>query len=713
MSGVEINHTNVWCGDKPVFGLPQMNALRLCLDGKRVDVLSAAELRQVVQECAAAPNLIKRAQLHLYVVRCIARKFITTDLLLPIAIAEVKTAADLGIVALAIRGGTSPNLYVQTPGVGPAHIIVYTVTALRTPTRSVPTDVLLSVILVLIILGAHTNIPAFDVAPPATTAAARSTAVDTGFLAGISEALVPGRLPLPPETPTPSATLGSLAPTSTGSGVASTPIATSGGGKTVQEWLRSQGLPGFGEDVSTLLRGLRSPARHTLGCITDRPDIIGDDIPPSLEDALAARATKVLQQYPVTKDSVVARQEFGEYRGIFQSVEGFNADAFTHFVDAGLAVTYFTINRLVLHLRAAFRDRDTTLTTEIQTMLQYAVSRGAAMDVEQLAIVNTTDEGLTQSLLTTYRVPQWRKVCATPALPGAASSLASIGAAPTPAPTSAGVGAGAGSKTGPGALAAIVPDTLRTLAFTVGLDLTASKATLCSDLATISAADAASLKNAAILRQKARVGAGVSTISEFIAGSVPAVACANRTALQTDPFEYNDAYMTFYKDVHGQVWCFTSNMYESLLSTPVNPHTSEPLPERFQAQLRAQLDILRRLGISPTTPVPIGSAIDALSTPDDVSSTESKFIADTIVQAAGVAGIDEAKLRRLTPAQMNQALTTINMERSEITLVDAEKRPVLTPEHRFITFARAVYFAIKDHPVNAARFFNSLRIVPT
>ncbi len=669
-----------------------MNVLRSILDGKRVDALSQSETRLMVQECAASRTLVERARQHLYVLKGLQRKIIAPDVLLPIAISEVKSTADLTMVALALRFGANRNLYLMTSSVGAAHIIVYTVVTLKGLGRD--TNLILSVILVLMIMGSQTISPAFDqsgrteekTAPPGGMAP-----VDTNFLAGISEAFgSTPRLPLPTETPgrglVPSIAgpyrgeLGSLTAAPSSPEELRTPVAPKAL-ISVQDWLRSQGLPPFADDITKTLSGLKKEVRIALGTITDRPDVAiiaspgGVETLPNLEDVLAARATQIIKQYPTTKGMRIATQERGEYIGLVLSVEAMNSDAFIHFVDLGLAVTYFTINRLVLQLRSAFREGDTVMTTELQTMLQYAVDRGAFLDMEQLAIISTTDDALAQSILAVYRQPQWKKVCAGPST-------------------------------------AAVPDSLRTLAFTIGLDSGASKERLCASLLSLSEADVVSLKNAAILRQKARAGSEVSTISEFISGSVPSVSCSNKTVLQQDPFEYNDAYMTFYKDNGGQVWCFTSNMYESLLATPVNPYTSEPLPERFQSQIRTHLDLLRRLGISPSNPMAVTTAIDSLSKPDDVSGTESAYIVDTILQSARVAGIDSARIQRLTPAQMNTVLATIGMDRAELTLKGADGRYVMTPDHQFITFCRAAYHAIKLQPDQARIFFNNIKLQP-
>jgi hypothetical protein len=152
-------------------------------------------------------------------------------------------------------------------------------------------------------------------------------------------------------------------------------------------------------------------------------------------------------------------------------------------------------------------------------------------------------------------------------------------------------------------------------------------------------------------------------------------------------------------------------MYESLLASPINPHTNEALPVAFQTQIRSHLDILRRLGISPSNPIPITVAVDSLSKSDEVSGTESQFIVDTIFQSARVSGIEPDAVKKLKAIQLNEVLATIGMDQPSLLLLDTDrKRYVMTASHQLITFARAAYTAIKDQPDQAKVFFTNLRL---
>lgn len=787
-----------------------MDPLLGILNGRRSEPLTLAETRGIVQDAATSKSQIERARKHLYVVQGLSRRIIDPNNLLSVAIAEVKSAADLIMVALALRYGANRNLYLQIQSIGPGHVMVYTVAILRASSRD--TNLIMSVLLVLLIMGSQPSSPAFDQSGTRSVQLERKSeaeimSVDQSFLSGVAQAIsprptsTPERIAVGTSRSAPSGTIeiqtrgidvpgsgvqgssrvGTSASVKTSDILSFAPVppryeiqgpgrvgtSTSVGGQyliektpetlvvseeklrrggelftirdipsrevivpvgrqppgsgflieeitpsrqqrpyqimSVSEWLQSQGLPGL-LDPQVILNSLPPKVKMVFGTITDRPDIAfienvrviptatplpvagttettirkienGGYMVPNLEDVLVARSAEIIKRYPVNAGMQIVTQDRGEYIGIIQSVEAMSSEAFQHLIDNGLEATYFTINRLVIHLRSSFQKGDSILVGEIQTMLQYALSRGSTMDLEQLAMVSTTNDALAQSILATYRQPLWRKVCA-------------------------------GPMTGP------LPDRIKALSFSLNIDQSASKKQTCDELVKLSEADAATLKNAAILRQQARVGSQVSSVSDFVSGAVPAVTCQNKTVLQHDPFEYNDAAMSFYKDDQGAVWCFTSNMYESLLNTPINPHTRKPLPPSFQAQLRAHLDILRRLGISPSNPIPVSTAIDNLTKNDDVSGEESGYIVDTILQSAKVAGIDPNRIRRLTGPQMNQILSTVKMEQPSIVAVDSDNRYFMTADHQLITFSRAAYHAIKEQPELAKLYFTNIKLQP-
>jgi hypothetical protein len=224
---------------------------------------------------------------------------------------------------------------------------------------------------------------------------------------------------------------------------------------------------------------------------------------------------------------------------------------------------------------------------------------------------------------------------------------------------------------------------------------------LCGQLRSLSQSDPTSLKQAAVERQRLRLSSEIGNIADFVSG-VPSLTCHNKTALQKDPLEYGNATMAFYQDTDENVYCFTSDMYQSLIETSINPHRAGriELPERFVDTLKSNLQILKRFGINPSKPVSIVEGIDALSENDSINSVETDYIINSIITTAKVPGINEATLRKITADQMIIILRSIDMEQPLL--------EELTSSHRFSTFCRAAYMIIKLQPQKAITFFNTM-----
>lgn len=660
-----------------------MQHLRNVLDGKSTDKLDRRQLGDIVRTTNSYTTWSERAKATLYISEALKKDKIQADDLLVASIPEVRAVSDIILVSLAFRAGANRNLYVMTPEIGSAHVMVYAVTSMKAKETDIKAIIL--ILYVLMIMGSQSVSNAFD----------QSRLDQSGLQVGDD---VQDRALLDCVVKT----LGSGAVSVT-SVMGPGPRASSPRPMSVQDWLTSQGL-----ETPTNLDRLRAESPQmvaTIGTICDIPELayarIADVEPgpprgdlasprdltplqtaqrlsgsgviiPSLKVACAARATKILQEYTINSGLRVSHVDHGMYVGLTETIELYNLEAMVRFLELGQTATYFTINLLVLNLRKAGLDSDLTLISLYQAMLMECVSRGAELDVEQMAVISMTSSPIAQAILQIHSQPMWLKACAVPSGP--------------------------------------VTDGLKSLGFNLGLDYTVSKPELCAQLRRFAEADPVALKESAVLRQKIRVGTGVSTISEFVGGTVPSVQCENKTALQRDPFAYNDATMMFYRDHDDLVWCFTSDTFESLIANPVNPHkpTADPLPKTFIDELKVRLDLMRRLGIPVSTPVSTAEAIDSLAKRDEVSTRDSDFIVTTIEQSGRLAGIELGTIRRLSREQMHQILAMINM--------DQPMMEMMTDRHRLITFSRAAYTVIKYQPAMATTFFAGLsaqaRLIP-
>lgn len=672
-----------------------MQNLKSILDGKRDTELNKLEILDIVRTFNSYTTWPDRSRGTLYISEAMKRSRLNPNSLLTVAIPEIKSVSDTILVTLALKNGANRNLYVMTPSIGSAHIMVYTVAMMKDKGTDIKAIIL--VLYILQIMGSQSVSNAFDMNSGEVLGEDKlstpDTSKDADLLDSVARSLGPG------------------APAGFKQRTFSGAVAQTGKPTTpVQEWLVSQGMGPFNNLQESIdkLKAESPEVLSTIGNICDRPDLAYSRIAeapkvllpipqqvssstrvspqgsnalqtaqqlseagiivPSLRVACAARSPSIIGSFKFNSGMRLANMERGAYIGLTESIDMYSLEAFIHFLNNGQTATYFTINKLVLSLRRAGLVNDVTLMTLYQSMLLEAVSRGAELDLEQMSIISTTSGPIAQAIVNQHSQPAWMKMCVVP--------------------------------TGP------VPDALRTLSFNLGIEYTASKQEICSKLHKFAEADPQALKESAILKQKIRTGAGVSTISDFIAGTVPNVSCQNKTNLQKDPFTYNDATMMFYKDSDNFVWCFTSDTYEALIANPYNPHKAgkEQLPAEFVEQLKLRLQLMKRLGIPVANPVSTTEAIDSLFKPDEIGTQNSEYIVNTIDQSGVFGGIPSGSMKRLTRRQMQQALTSIGMEQ--------DFPEFMTDNHRLITFSRAAYTVIKLQPDKSKVFFDSMKTMP-
>jgi hypothetical protein len=642
-----------------------MQTLLDTLNGKATGSLSPDQIQDLIGHVNRLSTLTEKSKANLYIIRGLERSILSPNIVLSAAIAECRTNGDLVPIGLALRYGANKNLYLNTPTIGPAHVMVYAVSVMRNAGCNI--GLINTVCLILIQMGSRTISPAFDQGGNRIDVPTKkSEEFDHKFMESIASNLLPRQASSPANLFTKSH-VGAFDKISSIS---------------VQEWFRSQGLSDYSNPESVIQNSLDKETKLIIGTICDNSKLAypdGNIIPspnpetpsvdivlPAFDDILLDRAIGVGQSFPTIKGLKLASEKHGENYGIGRCVDVGFSELFKYFLDQGLTVSYFTVTRLCLLLKQNFEMKDLIFVSELQTMLMHAISRGINLDTDQMTIISVTDDNIAQMILNEYRKPYWRKVCNGPQNVEPTKGLRTLGFA---------------------ILGSAVADM--------------TKGTLCEQLQQLSQADPASLKQAAIDRQKTRVGSIVASVQDFV-DNKPTVTCRNKTILQNDPFTYNDAQMSFYADLQGAVWCFTSDMYEGLLAKGTNPHTNQPLPIPFQHQLRSQLELLKQLGVSTISPLSISDAIDTLGTPDDVTNKQSQFIVDTIIKTGIVVGVSENKLKSLDYTQMNRVLSTISMKQTYL--------PYLTPNHAFTVFCRAAYYAIKNDSALSKTFFLDINL---
>ncbi len=609
--------------------------------GKRSEKLTQAEIEDLVSETSSYRTSDAKAKANMYYANALKRGHIGPNKLLVTAIDQCKEPGDLALVALAIRNGANKNLYSNVPGMGAPHLLALAVYCLRKKKVNFRlVDLLLAL---LMRMGSNLDIPVFD-----QRKVSQMPSFDVEMVNAVGQKVSAGFKP----------------------------VSLEAGPKivTVRQWLQSQGVPYTAIDFSNSIM---------LGTMADDPtrafvkmDRVGPlasipketelpELCPPFTTVLLSRALTVAKQAPIHQEAAVRQVVKGEFEGLRRCIETGCSGLYGHLVDSDLTVSYFTINRLVLYLRDALARGDVLFGEELQIMLIHSISRGVRLDKEQMAIVTLASESVAQLVLAEYRQPQWKKVCT---LTSGESS-----------------------------------EELRNFAFSLNLDPRLPKTELCSKISGMTRPDPEALKKAVVLRQRASAAVTRSSIQDFVgdgASSEAGPVCANKTALQEDPFSYNDAQMSAYTDPRGTLWCFTSDTFEELVRKKVNPHNGARLPDIFLVRIEAQLQVLRMLRVAPSSAVSIDQAIDRLEKPDEVTDDESGFIVSTIIKTALTAGISESRLRSLNFEEMNLALRTLNNDQFYLEL--------LSTRHCFVTFCRAAHYAFLRDQGSSRPFFRAI-----
>ena len=632
-----------------------MQALKSVLNGTNEQLISG-EMTQLARDFQSM-NSVHRQLCIFYMITAFNRKIVNPEHFLPHAISEARSTEGLVLAIICLRNGVSPNIYLQIPHGGKGHLMVYTVTALKDK----PSFCNIACTC-LRLLGSSVNMSAYDTNVFGQDGQVDESNIDLGVIetitagsglaVGLRQPQIPVRQPIPEGT--------------------------------VREWLNKSGFSMFAESPEHIMSKYDADSKIVIGTMCDLVEyayplnvqpsvsnIKGQELPqkhPNIDHIILCRPPNVMSKYAHIYGTRGRSYVRGQPYGLEACINGAYAAFFESFIQNGVAANYFTVNRLVLALADAFRDNDQVLVDEYSLMFRNIIDYGAIIDKAQIAVISTISSDLANATLQIYSKPAWYKSCM-------------------------GINRSQDRQ---------IPDSLRRLAVSLGIDVTASSETICNMFSSYDLNSAESLKNAAIVRQKARIGATVSTVSSFIEGTVPPVVCRNTTALGNDPMDYADATMAFYKDDKDQLWCYTSDMFPQLIKNKTNPTIQTRLPDTFIIQMEEQLRILKQMGVDSAPPISFSDALDSLKLPDKIDDKDSQSVLSTINRAFEAEGISVERVRLLSAEEMNTILNTVDMHQNDLDR--------LTDEHRYITFAQALYITTRKNPKTAQVFITNLRL---
>ncbi len=312
----------------------------------------------------------------------LSNKIIKPDTFTTVAIAQCENPSDILLVALGLRFGANPNMYVVMDGVGIVHIMVYTVLYNR---DRIPLSMIENILAIERILGSTPN----------------SNAVQSSDRVGRKyniETNIPYDL-------------------------------------RVAEFLEQEGFNNF-LDINEYFDKIDIEEQIVLGAMTDNVNVAFPEGPgsaiinevidqdgfvvmpakeeplpqPSLEDTI------LFNSYMVEKKLTLSLRYYnGENLQIRNAMESVALEIFMDLIDRGFFFTYFSMNRLLLLLKETtsggkiIRKISNIIYLE---MLKYVISKGIPLDEEQFNIIRNFSEEYVDEINELYSKPKWEKACA-------------------------------------------------------------------------------------------------------------------------------------------------------------------------------------------------------------------------------------------------------------------------------------------------------------
>lgn len=539
------------------------------------------------------------------IIEAMNNKIIDADTFLTVAVAECGSIDGLLLVALALRFGANPNLYVVMQDIGVVHIMYYTVMYLR---GKVDNNIITLLLCIETSLGSNYG-------SPATQVNRRNEANKYNQIL-VAKSLAQDTI-------------------------------------TVGQWLDSQGFYDFSNPMMFIKENLSLDDQINLGAMVDIPEIafpmgtnsrsvvqvIDDDgiinnvtredpVPgPDLSMVILYNSYNIQNLIPV-----IMMMDKGENMELRMCLECGALEMFKVLFNKGFRFTYFGLNRLLVLLKSTVvnnSEEKSLVVNRIYNLiyldiLKYVIGKGVRMDKEQLNLLNTFSNSYASQIEQIYQKPLWIKAC---------SSSANIP----------------------------LPEMVKDLAFSLNIDISKDKPEICSNIAEISKSDAANVKNSAISRQKNRVASDLHNVYDYAAGKTD-VYCKNSSSINGNPFEYNDDSLVYYTDKSKSTWCFTPNDFENVLSNQVNPYTGNPIPDNILMKIQSKLTYINSLGINPRKVIPIGEALQVLTKSDVITNLNTEYINETIIRLAEARGIYDYTLKKLEPYRLHYLLNIINMD---------------------------------------------------
>jgi len=379
-------------------------------------------------------------------------------------------------------------------------------------------------------------------------------------------------------------------------------------------------------------------------------------------DLSTASAENIVTTMDVKRYPLLAETINGQSIPLFAASASCDQDMFNLFIRKGSSIKYITINAIISFYKI-FRGREIKLADNCFNMLNDAVKIGADIDQYQFEFfVSVADYGEIEKIRNSFQTPKWKKLCSVK------KNVYSDGR----------------------------PE-LRQIAFNLNLDYSMDDEKICNKLEQIANVGVDQYFESAIRRQEERVALDVEGPTAFLSSGVGKVKsrCSAKSMVLKNPYAYNDARMAFYKDPKdGEVYCFTSDTFDSLISTRINYYNGQKLPQKFLSTIKSQLSTLKEIGVYETNEN-IKDSLKEVYSRSVINNKKTDLQYNTVMKVLGMYGVSQERFESLRSETLKDTILT---DIAGVRLINFDVMPMVLKQR---TTTRVLYSLAKnDTPVS-------------
>lgn len=419
--------------------------------------------------------------------------------------------------------------------------------------------------------------------------------------------------------------------------------------------------------VEIIKQNLSLEDKRLIALLCDEPQVMSNlrsftselDNAYLFQDILLARAQNIFACQPLSYKNNL--HKLGVYTmNYHMAATACALDIYLDMLKNGVPITYFDVNYLIQRLS----DRD--LASDYFALLNEAVSSGVEIDTYQLNSAARVSDFFRSSLIASYTAPYYQKI-----------QRATTG---------------------------LIPHRLIELCFYLQISLENTKPEIIDNIIQIIGTDKNVVEDAFRHRYEMRLSSSFLPILVFSKPEIPILNIVNRQTLTKDPTLVNDHQTIVMEGGDKKLYAFNSDSFGSLTtkyingvpiigSITLNDGTPYLLPKLTQLEISKRLELLNAYDIDPMKVVTVGEAYDMLSRRDEINSDQTDIIINTMKTNLIGEGISIGDIKRnnldlyIQPIYKNKDYAHLSGMLSPFKDLD--------DEHAMATFYRELYHLLR------------------